>query len=480
MNHIPIHKLINEVNKLSYTGIQSNSKMVEAGNVFVAIDGTAVDGHLFIKDAISNGACAVIGEKPLTGASVPYFQVENSREAIGLLAASIYGNPSKKHQVIAITGTNGKTTTSHLIKHILNYVGESCSLIGTVEYEINGQKIKSSHTTPDALQLQKLLFESNDRYVVMEASSHGLDQHRLAGTGVDYALFTNLSHDHLDYHGNMTNYFHAKTQLFGLLNVHGEAIIGNYTSWGKKLTKLLKQQKHVFSVGEMGLDDVQLLSIHGLEVLVKDGPNHLTLSIPLPGLHNIWNTLQAYLLAKRLGIPAEDIVKAIQTFPGVAGRFEQYQNDVKANFIVDYAHSPDSINYCLQTAKELTKGKVVHIFGFRGQRDRKKRLPMLEASVEFSDEVIITLDDLNGESLEGMSRDIYDLIERVGKGKCKVILDRTEAIKYAWDTSEKEDTVLVTGKGPECYQHPFLLPSRSDRETIEYIKMLHLSNKILD
>ncbi len=471
MTQIPLAKIIYEINKLNYTGLQTNSNTVELGNVFVAITGTSVDGHVFIKDAIQKGACAVIGEKPMTGLAVPYFQVANSRQVIAELAANYYGRPASKHKVIAITGTNGKTTTSHMIRHILNDVGESCSLIGTVEFNINGRSIKSSHTTPDALELQRLLMDSNDRYFVMEASSHGIDQHRLTGTPIDYGLFTNLSHDHLDYHGSMESYFRVKTSLFDLLQHDGEAIIGQYTSWGIELGKLLGQrQKKVFSVGELESDDVQLLSYKGSEVLIRDGAAQVNLSVPLPGLHNVRNTLQAYLLAKRLGLPAGDIAKAIHTFPGVAGRFEQYQDEVKANFIIDYAHSPDSISYCLQTVKQVTTGKIVHVFGFRGRRDHEKRLPMLEASVEFSDEVILTLDDLNGESVDQMTSTIHELIERVGKGKCKVILDRTEAIMHAWDMSSKEDTVLITGKGPEGYQQPFLIPSKTDRETIEYIK----------
>ncbi|MCT8137720.1 UDP-N-acetylmuramoyl-L-alanyl-D-glutamate--2,6-diaminopimelate ligase [Anaerobacillus sp. CMMVII] len=476
MTPITLSDLVKAFSNFTYTGVQSNSKQIEEGNIFVAIDGTAVDGHRFIDDAIKRGAIAVVGEKPLSNLSVPYFQVTNSRQAIGLLAANFYGYPSKKHTVIGITGTNGKTTTSYLIKHIISFAGESCSLFGTVEHTVNDTKVPAINTTPDSTLLQKLLFESNDRYVVMEASSHGIVQHRLEGTSFDYGLFTNLSHDHLDYHGNLDNYFNAKAQLFKMLKKNGEAIIGSYSPWGIKLKERLKAEGITTSTfGEKEDDDLQLLSMESQEkptFQIREGLRKHTLCSPLPGIHNVWNTMQAYLLARRIGIEPVVIAEALKTFTGVPGRFEQYKHPEKAKLIVDYAHSPDAIAHCLHTSRDMTSGRLLHIFGFRGKRDRLKRMTMVETSVELSDEVIITLDDLNGEDLQEMVFEINNLISKVGKNKCKVILDRTEAIKYAWDTADHVDTVLITGKGPEKYQQSFSIPSNTDQETISYLEKL--------
>ncbi|OIJ18877.1 hypothetical protein BKP45_15210 [Anaerobacillus alkalidiazotrophicus] len=474
MSERRLHDIVKSLNNLRYTGIQSNSKLIERGNVFVAINGNAIDGHQYIQDAITRGAIAIVGEKDMNGLPIPYFKVENSRKVLGNLASHYYCNPSKKHTVVAVTGTNGKTTTSYLIRHILNTVGESCSLFGTVEHVINDQKIPALNTTPDTLVLQKMLSESNDSYVVMEASSHGIDQHRLEGTSIDYGLFTNLSHEHLDYHGTLDSYFKAKSKLFELMNKNGEAIVGSYTNWGERLiSQLENERKHVFSFGEKDKDQLQLLEIKTYEkptFVIKDGIHTYTLFSILPGIHNIWNTMQAYLTARRLGLEPEEIIHALQTFQGVPGRFEQYNHPNNAKFIVDYAHSPDALIHCLSTSRNLTKGKLFHIFGFRGKRDQQKRLPMLKASTNLCNETILTLDDLNGEDINDMTAQMNELINKCDNKKCKVIVDRTEAIKYAWGVVEGDDTVLITGKGPELYKHQFTLPSTSDRETLNYLE----------
>ncbi len=459
--------------KNNYTGVQSNSKHIKNGNVFVAITGTALDGHCYIEDAIKRGAIAIVGEKEIKGLPVPYFKVSNARKALGNLAAMFYQYPSENHSIIAITGTNGKTTTSFLIKHILNFTGESCSLFGTVAHFVNGEKIRATNTTPDATILQKLLAESTDRFVVMEASSHGIDQHRLEGTSFDYALFTNLSQDHLDYHDDLESYFNVKAQLFHLLKKNGEANIGSYSPWGCKLKdQLLSENKTVFSFGEKDSDDVQILGIDRLDPSIfhiKDRQKKYTLFSPLPGVHNIWNTMQAYLAGRRLGIDPNEIINSLKTFQGVPGRFEQYKHPSEATFIVDYAHTPEALEYCLSTSKNVDKGKLVHIFGFRGKRDREKRSKMLQASIKYSDETIITLDDLNGEDVEEMSAQVYDLLKKYGNDRCKITFDRTKAIKRVWEEVKAGDIVLITGKGHEQYERTFTLPSTSDRDTIMYL-----------
>jgi UDP-N-acetylmuramoyl-L-alanyl-D-glutamate--2,6-diaminopimelate ligase len=464
-------KKLERLTNYSITGVQCNSKLIEKGNIFVAINGHECDGHNYISDAVKRGAIAIVGERDMKNLPMPFVKVANSRKSLGKLAAHFYHHPANNHKIIAITGTNGKTTTAYMLQHIITSIGERCSLFGTVAHVINNKKIRAQNTTPDPLLLQKLLSESNDKFVVMEASSHGIDQHRLEGITIDYGYFTNLSHEHLDYHKNLESYFNVKASLFQMLKKHGEAIIGTYSVWGNHLKqRLLQEEKPVFSIGEKKSDDIQLVKVdqrfNKTIFHIKDNKKQVSLVSPLPGLHNIWNAMQAYLGCRRLGIEPKEIIQALNTFQGVPGRFEQYKHPLKAKFIVDYAHTPDAIIHCLATSRSFTRGKLVHIFGFRGKRDRTKREKMLQASLHLSDETIITLDDLNGEDMQHVSSEINELVEKFKGKPCKIIFDRTEAIKYAWIHTQVGDTVLVTGKGPEEYEQTFSLPCTSDRETI--------------
>lgn len=460
------------------TGISNDSRKVQDGNIFVAISGYQSDGHDFIQDAIYKGAIAVIGEKPLKlePLSVPFFQVSDTRKALGIVSSKFYGNPSVNRKVIGVTGTNGKTTVSYMLKHILETSGRTCSLIGTVSYMINGEEYEPTNTTPDALQLQKLLAESDDDYIVIEISSHAVTQSRIEGLQLDYGVFTNLSHDHLDYHHSMEQYFSEKKRMFTYLKQNGKAVINTLNSWGDILAKnLFEKGVSVRTLGNNQKNDLMLEDVllnEKTECYMKIKDDHYCLSINQPGMHNVYNAALAFLIALDIGVNTNEIIKALESFPGVPGRFEVIRHPSGARFIIDYAHTQDAIEYCLDAAKQQNAKRIVHIFGFRGNRDPSKREKMIMTSVKKSDQLILTLDDLNGTSEKEMISELMRLNRSVGIGKGKVISDRTLAIQEAWKQAKEGDYVLITGKGPERYERKFALPAESDIETICYLQTL--------
>ncbi|MBM7693074.1 UDP-N-acetylmuramoyl-L-alanyl-D-glutamate--2,6-diaminopimelate ligase [Peribacillus deserti] len=457
--------------EISIQGLQIHSGLINPGDMFVAISGYTRDGHEYIQEAIERGASVIIGEKPLQ-LNVPYIQVENSRKALPRLAGAFYDYPSSKHKMIGITGTNGKTTISYMLRHILNYAGISCSVFGTISYIINGEEYPPTNTTPDALKLQELLAMSNDEYVIMEISSHALEQSRIDGLTLDYALFTNLAHDHLDYHHTMENYFRAKQRLFNFLNQDGQAIINSIDPWGRKLTSILKEKKVPAKiVAKEGKGDllIEELSPEGSGFRVSLNGKSYPVILAFPGKHNVYNAAMSILTCYEAGIPIETIIAALDSFKGVPGRFEMIEHPSGARFVVDYAHTEDAIEYCLNTAKEMGAQKVTHIFGFRGGRDQTKRGNMLDASLMYSDEVYLTIDDLNEVPLEAMLKDLEALKLKTSSGRVQVISDRTAAIRKAWLQAKKGDWVLITGKGPELYKEDFLLPVKSDLQALEYL-----------
>lgn len=458
---------------IKVTGIQFHSGKVQEGELFVAIPGMNIDGHDFIPQAIESGAAAIVGEKHITGLSVPYFQVANAREALAQLAAQYYENPSTRHTMIGITGTNGKTTTAYLLKHMIENAGKSCSLIGSVSNYINSQDIPSVQTTPDALQLQKWLSESKDEVVVMEVSSHGIHQKRILGITFDFAIFTNLTHDHLDYHGTLEDYYLTKQQLFNHLKTNGEAIISSQGRWSNRLIDhLITGQKTIRTFGESEEDTLQILpraSAGTDEYQIRYGGQVTTMKMPLPGIYNAWNVAAAWLTGLRMGIKNDVIQQSIARFPGAPGRFETTAHPIGAQFIVDYAHTPDGFEQFLKTLNAQKQNRIIHIFGFRGNGDPSKRSTMLGISNSLSDEVILTLDNLGGKTRDSLLLEMQEMINTSGETKCKLIEDRTKAIEYAWNNAQKGDQIAITGKGSESYDQPFELPSRTDPETLHYL-----------
>ncbi|CAM3765738.1 UDP-N-acetylmuramoyl-L-alanyl-D-glutamate--2,6-diaminopimelate ligase [Mesobacillus thioparans] len=476
-----LKKYINDSDP-NLTGIQMDSRKVKPGDLFVAISGFQIDGHQFIQEAIDKGAAAVIGEHDLELA-VPYIQVFDSRLALGRAASAYYHHPSRKHTVIGVTGTNGKTTVSYILKHILEHAGRSCSLLGTVSYIINDEVYKPSNTTPDALQIQELMAASNDEFVVLEVSSHALKQYRIEGLELDYGLFTNLSHDHLDYHPTIEDYFEAKTLMYNYMKQEGSAVVSKLCEWGDKLADLLSAKEiPVYSMGDHESDDLKIENIKlngATRFEVRVGGVVYPLTLPSPGLHNVYNAAMAFLTAIKIGIHPDVIAEALKTFPGVPGRFEMIPHPDGATFIVDYAHTTDAIEYCLHAAQEHDAAKIKHIFGFRGERDKTKREDMVRASAEMSDEFILTFDDLNGVSVEEMENELKELNDRFGMNKGRIITDRTLAIQEAWENANPGEWILITGKGPEEYQTMYELPTTSDKDTLLYLQKQQEKEKII-
>lgn len=469
-NIIEEYSLEPYLNTLEIKGISANSSNIGQNHLFIAISGYKHDGHNYIQDAIAAGADAVVGEREIGQINVPYVRVSNSRLALARIAREFYQTSAKKHTIIGITGTNGKTTTSFMLKHILEEAGLSCSLFGTIHNVVNGQTLPSLNTTMDALELHRYLSLSNDDIVIIEVSSHGLSQFRIEGIEFDYCLFTNLDHEHLDYHQNMDDYFSVKARLFNQLKPDGKAIINCYNAWGEKLLHSLQNKgKTTFAMGEAEHNHLQITQHKTEEAATAvfiDTEAEYQLHLKILGRHNIYNAAMAYLTIKNLNIPGEKIIQSLQTFQGVPGRFEMMEHPKKATVVIDYAHTSDAFFHSLTTAREYGAVRIFHVFGFRGNRDESKRMGMLSMSSELSDKVILTLDDLNGISYEEMVKTLHGLNN---SQKALIIPDRTLAIQYAVDNAEKGDWIIITGKGAETYQQQFALPTASDEETIRYL-----------
>ncbi|MCS0672505.1 UDP-N-acetylmuramoyl-L-alanyl-D-glutamate--2,6-diaminopimelate ligase [Cytobacillus firmus] len=451
-------------------GVEMDSRKVGKGSLFVAIKGFQTDGHHFIGQAVENGAAAVVGEEALE-LNVPYIKVTDSRTSLGKLASCFYDRPSRKHKIIGITGTNGKTTTAYILKHILETAGRTCSLLGTVSNIINNREYKTSNTTPDALQIQKMLSKSLDEFVVMEISSHALEQSRTEGLELDYGLFTNLAHDHLDYHENMDQYFHDKKKIFTLLKDGGKGVINLYNSWGEKMAEDLQKEKiPLIMLGDEKCCSIKDVAINGRTVFILEMKGQsFEIEFPLPGHHNVYNAAMAFLTGVDLGIDPADIIKALAAFPGIPGRFETIIHPSGAKFVVDYAHTVDAFEYCLEAARQQGAERIFQIYGFRGGRDQSKRMDMIKASAKYCHKFYLTADDLNDESEDEMISQLHRLNKEFGRGKGEVIPDRTLAIQKAWREAGENDWIFITGKGPEAYQKPFALPAESDLETLKLL-----------
>ncbi|UOR10526.1 UDP-N-acetylmuramoyl-L-alanyl-D-glutamate--2,6-diaminopimelate ligase [Halobacillus amylolyticus] len=462
-----------ESNDLDIRGLTDSSNEVEPGFLFVAISGYQFDGHTYIQDAIRKGATVVVGDQDYLSSDVPYIQVPNSKQALGILARNYYHDPASSKIMVGITGTNGKTTTSYLMKHLLEDMGYTCSLLGTIQNVINGQYSKTLNTTPNALTLNQLIDKSRDEVVIMEASSHGLAEYRLEGLHFDLCLFTNLTHEHLDYHGTIDQYYEVKKALFRKLKSNGTAVINSDDVYGEKLAKELSQKGiRTYTVGRSAANDLQILdqlSIDPPSVKIKGHEIH-TLQSPMAGMHNLYNTLQAYAAAKQLdGKTTTDIFESIRNFSGVPGRFTTYPLKSGATVVIDYAHTADAVMNCLQTVHDAKAKKITHIFGFRGNRDLTKRQEMMNITAEMSDQYFLTLDDLNGVSEDDMLQSLTFHLSQTKIGKGEIIPDRTLAIKKAINNSEPGEWIVITGKGHEQYKQQFSLPTDSDESTVNYI-----------
>ena len=468
--------------EVEVNSVQYDSRKIHLGDCFVAIKGTKIDGHTYIQSAINQGAKVVVlqDDKILPDAlcmhaGVIKVVVPDSRKALALIAANYFDHPSKKLKFIGVTGTNGKTTTSHLVKSILEAGGEKTGLVGTIEYKIGEQIIPATHTTPESLELNELftlMIEKKCTSVSMEVSSHALDQSRVYGMNFDAAIFTNLTQDHLDYHITMENYFEAKKILFTFLKSSGIAVINHDDRWGLQLLNSVKAKKISYGINlaaDIFAKEVKL-SINGTTFVISDGQSECFICTSLVGTFNVYNVLAAYTTGVALGLPQEQILTGIKNLKNVRGRFECITSPAGWTAIVDYAHTPDALGNCLKTIHDVlpkkNRGRIITVFGAGGDRDKTKRPIMGRIVGDCSDIVIVTSDNPRTEEPETIIDDVMQGITRHTSVLREV--DRQAAIERAIKCAQPGDIVLIAGKGHEDYQIIGKEKKHfSDREVVE-------------
>ena len=442
--------------------IESNSKKVKKNYLFIAIKGFDVDGHQYISDAIKKGAIAVMVEEgcDLKALDIPkditIVMAKNTREALAVCSSNFYNNPSRKFKLIGVTGTKGKTTTTFMIKEILEKAGKKVGLIGTIATYMNGKKIKDNdRTTPESLELQRefaRMAEAEVETVVMEVSSQSLKLHRVDGCDFDIVLFTNFSEDHISEkeHPNMEDYFNSKLKLFEMCKT---GITNADDLYGAKIPKLFPDNNIV----TYGIDnfanvlakDITITNSYvDFKVKVTDRNERVKTSIP--GRFSVYNSLAAICVAQKFAISPE-VVKEALTEVRVPGRSELVDNKREIPIMIDYAHSPESLQNILQAVKSYTRGKVISVFGCGGDRDSSKRPIMGEISGRIADFTFITSDNPRTENPEEIVSQIEEGMKKT-KGKYKVVVDRTEAIREAIQMATKRDIIILAGKGHEPYQ----------------------------
>jgi UDP-N-acetylmuramoyl-L-alanyl-D-glutamate--2,6-diaminopimelate ligase len=446
--------------------VQYDSRKIQRGDCFVAIKGTASDGQAFIQSAMNQGAKAVVLQDdtvlpdPLCmHAGVIKVVVPDSRKALAVMSANYFGHPSKKLKMVGITGTNGKTTTSHLVKSILEAGGGKVGLVGTIEYRIGEHILPATHTTPESLELNELfalMVENNCTSVSMEVSSHALDQSRVYGMDFEAAVFTNLTQDHLDYHVTMEDYFEAKKILFTSLKPTSCAVINTDDPWGVSLMGSLGTKKISYGItmaADVFAQEIKL-GIDGTSFVVSEGQRECTVSTSLIGRFNVYNILAAYATGVGLGLSQEQILTGIKNLKNVRGRFERIASPDGWTAIVDYAHTPDALENCLMTIHDVlpkeNRGHIITVFGAGGDRDKTKRPLMGRIAGEYSDLVIVTSDNPRSEVPEAIIDDIMHGITRHASVLREV--DRQTAIERALKCAQRGDVVLIAGKGHEDYQ----------------------------
>ncbi len=437
--------------------IQFDSRKVTGFSLFVAVRGTQSDGHEYISQAIAGGACAVLCEElpEQKLEKVTYIKVEDSAEALGRVAANFYDNPSEKLKLIGITGTNGKTTTVTLLFDLFRGLGYKVGLLSTVVNRIGKDVIEATHTTPDPIQLQQLLQQMVDAKVThcfMEVSSHAIHQKRIAGATFDVAAFTNITHDHLDYHKTFNEYIAAKKAFFDTLPRTAHALYNGDDVHGEVMVQNTKAKTHSFAVKSMADFRARIIEnqFNGLHLML-DGND---LYSKLVGGFNAYNLLTAYAIALLLEEDKLSILTAISNLNPVAGRFQYTRTEKNVVAIIDYAHTPDALKNVLKTIQEVRTGneKVITVVGCGGDRDKTKRPLMASVACDFADKVILTSDNPRTENPDLIIADMKTGVEGQHFKKTLAITDRREAIRTAVTLAEPGDILLVAGKGHEKYQ----------------------------
>jgi UDP-N-acetylmuramoyl-L-alanyl-D-glutamate--2,6-diaminopimelate ligase len=443
---------------IEVNNLQIDSRKISKGSCFIAVKGTAANGHGYIDTAIGKGAVAIVCEA-LPGSlkeGITYIQVDNSAATAGLMGHNFYGEPSAKIKLVGVTGTNGKTTIATLLFKLFSSLQYKCGLISTVQNQIGKEIIPATHTTPDAISLNALLKQMTDEgceYVFMEVSSHAIHQHRINGLQFAGALFSNITHDHLDYHKTFDEYIRVKKSWFDQLSPSAFAISNADDRRGAVMLQNTVAKKYFYSLKTLADFKGKILdnSLTGLHLLVNDIEVHFRLI----GEFNAYNLLAVYGAAICLGEEKAEVLQVLSSLDGAEGRFD-YSISTKERLIgiVDYAHTPDALLNVLVTIKKLKQGneQVITVVGCGGDRDKTKRPVMAEVACEYSDKVILTSDNPRSEDPLEILKDMQAGVNAAAKKKVIAIADRREAIKTAVSLAQKEDIVLVAGKGHEKYQ----------------------------
>ena len=448
--------------EVEITGVNIDSRKIEKGHLFVAIKGTQTDGHRFIPKALELGAVAVLCEDLPEGFSaesaenITYVQVASTEAAVGPVATVFYGEPSQHLKLVGVTGTNGKTTIATLLYNMFRKFGHKCGLLSTVCNYIEGEAIPADHTTPDPIELNKLLHqmvEAGCEYAFMECSSHAIAQQRIGGLKFAGGLFTNLTRDHLDYHKTFENYRDAKKAFFDGLSKDAFAITNADDKNGSVMVQNCKAQVKTYSVQRMADFRARIIECH-FEGMYLD-INGQEVGVQFIGKFNVSNLLAVYGAAIMLGKKPEDILVVLSTLKSVAGRLEPIRSEEGVTAIVDYAHTPDALENVLNAIHEVMEGKqgkIITVCGAGGNRDKGKRPLMAQEAVKQSDRVIITSDNPRFEEPQDIINDMLAGLDQKQMKKVVSIVDRKEAIRTASMMAEKGDVILIAGKGHEDYQ----------------------------
>ncbi len=453
------YKIISGDPDTEISGVQYDSRKVTPGSLFVCIAGFKTDGHLFAAEAVTKGAAAVLVEKIIdvpVGAVV--IQTSNTRKALAALARNYYEQPDRGLRVIGVTGTNGKTTTTHLIKAILEEAGKKTAILGTLYAKIGDIEMDLGRTTPEALEIEEfmsLCSREKAEYLVMEVSSHALDLHRVDKIPFNAAVYTNLTQDHLDYHQNMNHYLQTKLKLFKMVDGDDSFCIINADDiYAEYFMAAARGRCLAYSVNQPA--DVQAsdlsFNLKGSSFKFNFQGKAVSINMHLIGRFGIYNALAAIACGLAQGVDPKVIKKAIEKVQGVSGRFEQVPSRRDFTVIVDYAHTPDGLENILKTSRQIVENRLITVFGCGGDRDRTKRPLMGEIAAQYSDFCIVTSDNPRSEEPEDIIADIIPGLDRVENSRYAIIVDRREAIRHAINFGKKGDLIIIAGKGHETYQ----------------------------
>lgn len=433
--------------------VTSDTRQIAEGSLFVCLKGTVNDGHDFAEKALMLGAAAVVCDHEL--GLEKQVVCPDTHFAFGLICANFFGNPQREMKLVGVTGTNGKTTVTHMIREMTERLGHKTGLIGTIENQIGEMKFPAKYTTPDPLTFYTTLARMRDagcEYVVMEVSSHGLDQQRVAGCFFEAAVFTNLTQDHLDYHKTMENYYQAKKRLFGICK---KAVINLDDEYGQRLAKECGCEVMTYSISQDAADytaKTVVLKPHESTFAFVGNSMIARARVPIPGEFSVSNAMAAIVTGLALGFPLEQVIESVANTEGIPGRFEILKTGTPYTVIRDYAHTPDALEKVLNALRAtVTEGRIMILFGCAGNRDRAKRRQMSDIAAKLADFVILTSDNPRSEDPAQIIEDAKPgLLEH--RTPYRVIVDRYQAIRWALENAQPGDTLLLAGKGHEDYQ----------------------------